>query len=194
MTGEQKNGNKDSSFDSISFVNHISLASTDNSTNFPAVKFDVKIANYSWATNTTNTSLILVFKFQAQGTNQSNQTIQAKNDETVTLDGAYFSINTTATASQGNKTSTVNVKILLGGNADSNSTDNNAGTIWLVYDHFVGSLEHDPELGFGEGPSSGFPVWAIAVIVVVVIIIVGAIVAAVFIYNRNKKQKYQSLL
>jgi len=192
MKGTPKNKG---SFQSISFVNHLNLTNMSNQTkptDLPALKFDVLISDYKWTSNTNDTVLILAFKFQQGGS--SDMEIN-KNGDTVTLNGAYFFINTTALALVHSPASStpLDVKMVLP-SASEEGSDSSSGMIWLVYDHFTGSLEHDPELGFGEGPDAdtGLPGWAIALIVIIIIAVVVAIALGVFLYLRKKK-RYQTL-
>jgi hypothetical protein len=189
MKGTPKSSKK-ATFDSISFVNHINLKDS-NETEVPVCKFDVEIANYKWVSTSNDTNLVLVFKLMATG----NKTELVAKDDTVRFGGAYFYIADTAQVSGDKKgeEKDVKVQLLLGGNADSNSTDDNNGMIWLIYGHFEGNLVHDPEIGFGSGPASGgLAGWAIALIVILVIVIVGAIIAGAYFYIK-KKRSYQSL-
>jgi hypothetical protein len=193
---------KKGSFESISFVNHLNLSDTNNDTkpeDLPALKFDVLINDYKWTDNTNETVLILAFKFQGRGGNGDLDV--NKDADTVTLDGAYFYINTTAVSftktSSSMSSSTLNVKMILPTSSESgNSSSSSSGMIWLVYDKFTGSLVHDPELGFGQGPDpndDGLPGWAVALIVIIIIGVVVAIALGVFLYIRARSRRYQTL-
>jgi hypothetical protein len=188
---------KKGTFESISFVNHLNLSDTNNDTkpsDLPALKFDVLINDYKWTNNTNETVLVLAFSFQGSGGDLDVN----KDGDTVTLDGAYFYINTTAISytktSSSMWSSTLNAKMVIPSSSESGS-DSSSGMIWLVYDKFSGSLMHDPELGFGQGPDpdDGLPGWAVALIVIIIIAVVVAVALGVFLYVRARSKRYQTL-
>lgn len=166
-------------FSSLVLTNHIKANVTMNSDNTtlsaPLLKFDVEINDYAWVSTEENAKVVLIFSFSSPGLHPE------KKDGKVMLGDAFFKAADSADSFD-SPDSVTSVPV-------TTDYENGAG-IWVVYDHWTGKhLLHDPELGFGDEPSSDNALM-IALIVVGVVVLAGLVIA--FVVYRQRL-RYQSI-
>lgn len=127
------------------------------------------MTNYTWSSSEAAAKLVLAWSLS---NNDGDVPDCSSDGKKVSFNDAYFRINTEATTSD-NKTIAVQLRCLGSGNSG----------LWLVYDHFATSFEHDPELGVVSGLSAG----AVAGIVIGILIVAALIAVAVVLIMRRRK-------
>lgn len=133
----------------------------------PEVKFDVKITNYSWVSTNPNATLVFVF---SQGPMQNSTTNDTSSGVPTST---YFRIVPTATTDSGMWNTECHAPLCLSLCTVERSTcllsfasllslgeiavslySSSGGKQYLTYEHFEGSLFHDPSFGIVEGDAA----------------------------------------
>jgi len=166
------------------------LTAGSNATDFKAADIEVLLDGYQWSDANTTTQLVFTWDVTyEEGTPVTDEAVplKTKASKTVDFSNAYFSTLTTS-VTVGNETSDVALYLASGYDMDTAAKQ----SVYVVYDHFDGNLDHTLEVGFGSGPGSSL--WWIIIIVVVIIAIVVIILIAVigFVLVRRRRRSYDS--
>jgi len=193
----------------LNFTTHVPLNDVGNKTSYPAGKFDINIGNYKWISDDEDAQLVLAFKLsytKSVDNSVVNPNVSTSGSDTVQFADAYFSINDTAKAGTTAKNLSQSIDVSLKTASNLNSTkiptsiaySQMSGLVLVVYDNFnvdtkgVSFLNHDPEFGFGSGPS-GHYMWIIIIVAVVVAIIVIILIAVIgFVLVRRRRRSYDA--
>jgi len=175
-------------FDSLFLNTSFNTGPADFNNSVAAGMIDVSITGYKWVNGNESTQLVLTWFVNYEYANQpeANLALKTKAGKTVDFAGAYFAVNTTAK----NGNMSVDVSLSLA----SKYTDLSSAQqdVYVVYDHFNGDLNHDPEFGFGSGPGSNL-LWIIIIVVVIIAILVIILIAVIgFVLVRRRRRSYDS--
>jgi hypothetical protein len=158
-------------FDLLRFTNVITVTN-GNLTG----KIDVEIDNYRWVSPDSNAKLVLLFRLSTFNDNSTSEGTQ-QDSNTVVLAGAWFKIAPTAIALPSNTVINVNLQYV------GNDGGEDGNGIWVIYDHFSGSLIHDPDFGLSLTAYGTF----VFAIIISVCGFVAVVVVAVIIYVIHKR-------
>jgi len=151
----------------------------------------VNLTNYVWINDNETTQLVFTWyvDYSFNTKEDAEMTPKTKGGKTVDFAGAYFSINNSATNVNGSQSLTVDASLSLASKFTDVTTDKD---VYVAYDHFSGSLTHDPQFGFGSGPGSNL-LWIIIVVVVIIAILVILLIAVIgFVLVRRRRRSYDS--
>lgn len=128
------------------------------------------MTNYQWQSKDAAAKLVLAWSMS--DSDNSSPDCSSNGSETKFKD-AYFQTSTTAQSGADK----INVALVC--------MNGGAGGMWLVYDHFAASFEHDPEFGIAAASNTGLIVGIIIAVVAAV-----AIVGAILYFRRRNAGTY----